>query len=123
MMTDRILADSNVVIYTLQGLQHVRQLLDKRSVFISFITEVELLSFHKNTIQDIKHIREFIKYSHILEYSIQIKNIAIDIRKKYRLNLPDAFIAASAIEYNLPLISADPVFAKISELTFSKIEP
>ena len=123
MMTDRILADSNVVIYTLQGLQHVRQLLDKRSVFISFITEVELLSFHKNTIQDIQHIREFIKYSHILEYSIQIKNIAIDIRKKYRLNLPDAFIAASAIEYNLPLISADPVFAKISELTFSKIEP
>jgi predicted nucleic acid-binding protein len=123
MMTDRILADSNVVIYTLQGLQHVRQLLDKRSVFISFITEVELLSFHKNTIQDIQHIGEFIKYSHILEYSIQIKNIAIDIRKKYRLNLPDAFIAASAIEYNLPLISADPVFAKISELTFSKIEP
>lgn len=123
MITDRILADSNVVIYALQGLQHVRQLLDKRSVFISFITEVELLSFHKNTVQDIQHIREFIKYSHILEYSIQIKNIAIDIRKKYRLNLPDAFIAASAIEYNLPLISADPVFAKISELTFSKIEP
>lgn len=123
MMTDRILADSNVVIYALQGLLHVRQLLDKRSVFISFITEVELLSFHKNTIQDIQHIREFIKYSHILEYSIQIKNIAIDIRRKYRLNLPDSFIAASAIEYNLPLISADPVFAKITELTFSKIEP
>lgn len=123
MMADRILADSNVVIYALQGLQHVRQLLDKRNVFVSFITEVELLSFHKNTLQDIQHIQEFFTYSHILEYSIPIKNIAIDIRRKYKLKLPDAFVAASAIEYDLPLISADPVFAKITELTFSKIEP
>ena len=123
MMTDRILVDSNVVIYTLQGLSHVRKLLDKKIIFASFITEIELVSFHKNSSQDIQHIQRFFSYSHILEYSIPIKTIAIDIRRKYKLKLPDAFIAASAIEYDLPLISADPVFAKISELTFSKIEP
>jgi predicted nucleic acid-binding protein len=121
-MTDRILADSNIAIYSLQGLQHVRQLLDKKIVYVSFITEIELLSFHKNTNLDIQRIKVFLDYSHILEYSIPIKNIAIDIRKKYKLKLPDAFVAATAIEYGLPLISADPTFAKISELTFSKIE-
>jgi hypothetical protein len=90
---------------------------------VSFITEVELLSFHKNTNLDIQRIKVFLDYSHIIEYSIPIKNIAIEIRRKYKLKLPDAFVAAAALEYGLLLVSADTIFAKISELTFSKIRP
>ena len=68
-------------------------------------------------------IQEFLDSSHILEYTIPIKKITIEIRKKYRLKLADALVAASAIEYDLTLVSADPIFSKVVELNFSKINP
>ena len=122
-MNDRLLVDTNVVIYALQGLQHVRKLVDQKSVFVSFVTEVELLSHIKSTSQDLKIIGEFLERSHIIEYSIPIKEIAIEVRRKHKLKLADAFMAATAIEYSLPLVSADPVFGKVAELNFFKINP
>ena len=48
--------------------------------------------------------------------------MTIDLRGKYNLKIPDAIIAASALYLNLPLISADKVFEKVSELQFIKYE-
>ena len=66
-MTDRLLADTNIVIYALNGLPHVRRLLDKRSLFVSFVSEIELLSYSKNTNEDLLLIKEFLESSHILQ--------------------------------------------------------
>lgn len=44
------------------------------------------------------------------------QKIIIDLRKQYRLKLPDAMIAATAIYSNLPLITVDKQFGKISSL-------
>lgn len=46
-----------------------------------------------------------------------IKEKYVDIRKKYKLKLPDAIIAATAIVSNIPLISADKQFQTVRELT------
>jgi tRNA(fMet)-specific endonuclease VapC len=46
----------------------------------------------------------------------------IKIRKKYKLKLPDALIAAIAIVNNATLFSADSVFAKIFNLKFQFIK-
>ena len=41
----------------------------------------------------------------------------IEIRQKYRLKLPDAIIAAIAIQNSARLVTADREFAKVTVLT------
>jgi len=53
----------------------------------------------------------------------KVKDIAIVIRKKYKLKLPDSIIAATAIAYNIPLITADKQFEIISELQLLVYDP
>ena len=40
---------------------------------------------------------------------------AIQLRRKYKIKLPDAIIAATSLVYDLSLISADVVFSKIEQ--------
>ena len=53
----------------------------------------------------------------------EIKEKTIEIRKKYKIKLPDAIVAASAIVNNLPLITADKGFNQIEELNLKLIVP
>lgn len=53
----------------------------------------------------------------------EIKENTIEIRKKYKIKLPDAIVAASAIVNNLPLITADKGFNQIEELNLKLIVP
>lgn len=45
-----------------------------------------------------------------------IKKKAIEIKQKYKVKVPDAIIAATAICNNLTLITSDADFEKIIEL-------
>ncbi|MBK7410057.1 MAG: type II toxin-antitoxin system VapC family toxin [Saprospirales bacterium] len=114
--------DTNIVLYLFNGDETVASLLDGRNIYISFITELELLGFHGITEEERAVAKDFIGDSIVIDLNEQIKRIAIDLRVKYMLKLPDAIIAASALYLNLPLISADKVFEKISELQFLKYE-
>ena len=40
----------------------------------------------------------------------------IDLRRTYRLKLPDSLIIASALHLDLPVITSDKAFNKIEEL-------
>lgn len=44
-MTDKLLLDTNAVIYALQGALHINELLERRNLHLSFITEIELYSW------------------------------------------------------------------------------
>ena len=44
-----ILSDTNIIIYLLEGDSAIAELFDQNSIFISFITELELLSAKKYT--------------------------------------------------------------------------
>jgi predicted nucleic acid-binding protein len=46
----------------------------------------------------------------------RIKSLAIDIKQQTRIKLPDAIVAATAMEYRLLLVTADKDFEKISNL-------
>ena len=54
--------------------------------------------------------------------NIEIKKRAIQIKQKYKIKLPDAIIAATAILYNIPFITADADFKVITELNLIFIE-
>ncbi len=49
----------------------------------------------------------------VIDINQSIKQIVVDIRKNYKLKLPDAIIIASSIYYEQPIISADSDFKKV----------
>jgi len=122
-MNSKLFIDTNIVIYALQGDKHITNLIDEERLSMSFITEIELLSWPRLSELDGKVIRNFIDACRIMEYSSGLKEKVIEIRKKYSLKMSDAFVAASAILDDSPLISADNVFSRINDLQFFQVKP
>lgn len=92
------------------------------AIGISFIPEMELLGvFSISKIQK-QAMQRIIKECFVIEMSSAIKNSAIQIKQKYKLKLPDAIIAATAIFYEVPFISADADFKGIKELKLLFLE-
>ena len=113
---DRILADTNIILYLLSGRNHViLEMLQGKEVYISFITELELLSYDNTTSEDLSKIKTFLNECIIIDVNSEIKIISIDIRKKYKLKIPDTIILATAKFLNLPLLTADKIFKKVSD--------
>jgi predicted nucleic acid-binding protein len=76
-------------------------------------------------LNDIKLFDAFVSEVSVLDLNasdINFKNKIIEIRNVYRLRLPDAIIAASAIINNAVLITADKDFTKVKELSLEIID-
>lgn len=116
MSGNSLFADSNVILYLISGDNTIAELLNEKHIFISFITELELLGFKDLAEEESKKIHELIKESTVIDINSEIKKLVITLRKNYKLRLPDAIIAASAFYHNLPLITADKQLSQISEL-------
>lgn len=112
----RVVADTNLLIYVLDGNSKVANYLDGKEVVISFITELEILGKYSPSPQDKKEIRRILESCLIVDINQEIKNIVIDLRQSQKIKLPDAIVAATAIYVGLPLLSADKSFRKIQDL-------
>lgn len=108
-------ADTNAIIYLLAGNPCMKSFIDK-SLGVSVITEMELLSFPRITEQEQLVIKELLLNCMISYLDNDIKNQAIYLRRFYKIKLPDAIVAATAISYNVPLLTADREFNKIKGL-------
>ncbi len=117
----KYLWDTNTVIYYLQkqfspqAEKFIDELLEKEKPLISAITEIELLCWNSAAEKDMELIHGFINDIEVIELEQPIKIKTVEIRKKYKVKLPDAIIAATALVYNLTLITRN-----ISD--FKKIE-
>ena len=116
------LADTNAVLYFLSGNECMKPYVSSHFAF-SVISEMELLSFPKITEDEESRIRGFLDASSCVVITDSIKNRTIELRRAYRIKVPDAIIAASAIESNLALIIADTGFERIKELRLELIAP
>jgi predicted nucleic acid-binding protein len=116
MSGNRLFLDTNILLYLLQGDETLVEVLDKKQIYISFVTQLELLSFPGLSKKDTKVIDELLKECVIIDINSEIKNLTISYRKKYKLKLPDSIIAASSLYLDIPLISADADFKIIDEL-------
>lgn len=116
------LADTNALIYLLNGNQCMSMYLEKCLAF-SVISEMELLSFHGISENEEIFIKSFLKDCYRIFLSEEVKEKAIEIRKMYKIKLPDAIVAASAIVNNLSLLTADKDFLQIEELNLQLIIP
>ena len=68
---------------------------------ISIITKIELLGFHSVT----QEVKDMISASLIIGLTDDIVNQTIQLRKQYKIKLPDAIIAATAMTMNFVLLS------------------
>ena len=115
---NNILLDTNTVLYFLSGDQTVADFIQEKKLFISIITELELLSYKNLTTKEIKVITAFLKEIHIENISQKIKVESIRIRRSSNLKLPDCIIVATSISLQIPIFSADKELKNIEGLDF-----
>ena len=111
----KVLIDTNICVYLINGDDVLAELLQDQNIYISVITEIELYAYYSET-SEVKTLDAFIASITILELDHQIKAKSIELRKKAKLKLPDTIIAASALANNLSLLSADGSFKKVDGL-------
>jgi predicted nucleic acid-binding protein len=91
------LCDTNIILYLLAGDKTLAELLNDKRIYLSFITELELLSYKELTRSDLKKIKSFIADCMVLDINPEIKKFTLFLRQKYKLKLPDAMIAATSL--------------------------
>ncbi len=113
---DRIMLDTNLFVYLLEGKRSAAEAIFNKEIIYSFITEIELLG---NNLIDRKQqnlVKEILSFQRKVMYDQTIGDCAISIKQHRKIKIPDAIIAATAITQNIPLLTADKAFAKIPGL-------
>ena len=110
------LLDTNILVYALKGQEFVRQYFEG-SVFISVITEVEIIGVKGMSEKELKIRESIIEYCTIIPFTNAIKNKAIQLKQQVQVNFPDAVIAATAITEAFTLVTADKGFKRFKELS------
>jgi len=119
---NKLFLDTNIILYLLNGDETLAELLNQKQLYISVITELELLAYKEITIREEKVIEEFLAQCKIININSKIKLETIRIRKLFNTKLPDSIIIATALYLDLPLITSDIEFRKIDELTLIHYE-
>lgn len=124
---DRLLLDSNIVIYFLKGDRSIIEYLDRNrdaQFFLSIISWIEVLAgsaYHNKTLYEVEsEISQFIKIpidQEIGKKAALLFNSVLRSGQKIK-NFQDGIIAATALTYKLPLITNNPKdFQRFKELT------
>lgn len=119
-MGKRYLIDSNIVIdfsanlIPKKGSSLLSICFDNEPI-ISIINKIELLGYHLVT----DEVKDLVSTSLVIGLTDEIVDEAIRIRKQYKIKLPDAVIAATAITLDLNLLSRNTLdFSKIKGLNY-----
>jgi predicted nucleic acid-binding protein len=98
------LIDSNIIVYSyLPQYEYLRDLFVKDSVYVSEISKLEVLGYHKLTANEEIYFKDIFSLIPIIFPSQQVFDAAIDIRKSYNLKLGDSLIAATALVHDLSI--------------------
>jgi predicted nucleic acid-binding protein len=109
-MDNRFLIDTNIIIYFLDDQipeNHVETLMAifQNSFNISTITNIEVLGWHLLEGEKRVETEAFLENAHILFVDDAIQRKTIEIKKNRRMKTPDAIIGATAIVYDLTLVT------------------
>jgi predicted nucleic acid-binding protein len=119
--------DTNCLIYYFKGETKVIDLIqnliiERAPLFISIITKVEVLAYPQITPKEEKIFLEMMKNMILIEFDEKLTNFVVNLRRKYKIKLPDAIVASTALYTNSTLITRDVKdFSKIKELNILPI--
>jgi predicted nucleic acid-binding protein len=112
------LFDSNIIIYShLPDFQYLRDFILDENVFVSHISHVEVLGYHKlSSIQE-SYFTDLFSFIPVITPTKEIFSAAIFLRRKYNLELGDSIIAATARVSGLTIYTANlKDFGKVKEI-------
>lgn len=110
MSGNSIVLDTNIVLYLLDGDRVLSDLLYQKKLYLSFISQLELLGFRGITSKQNIEISKFIQDCIVIDINEEIKKDVILLRKQSKLKLPDSIVLATARFLNVPLITSDADF-------------
>jgi len=123
-MAERYLMDTSAVIkylnqtFSSKAIRFIDKVIDE-SCNISFISEIELQSWQPPNEDDLNVYKQFITVSTIFNIDKNITATTIEIRKKYKIKIADAIIAATALTNSFTLIADnDKDFLKVANLKY-----
>ncbi|MBS1554531.1 MAG: type II toxin-antitoxin system VapC family toxin [Bacteroidetes bacterium] len=108
-----VVLDTNIVLYLLNGDQILSELLYQKKLYLSFISQLELLGYKGISAKQQLQVSKFIQECVVIDINEEIKTEAIQIRKQTKLKLPDTIVLATARFLSLPLITSDQDFKEI----------
>ena len=121
MSGNRYLLDTNAIIALLQKDPNLIKLLQSADwVGISIISQIEFLAFSGLSEADKQLFQRFLQRVEVIDLDRQNSSLIeqiIFVRQQYRLKLPDAIIAAMAIQNSAKLVTRDVQLNRITELT------
>jgi len=98
------LLDSNIIIYSAkEEYSYLRDIYKEDDVFISEISRLEVLGFHRITSDQEKYFKSVFSVITLIPISTEIIDAAIKLRKIYNLSVGDSIISATAKLYKLKL--------------------
>lgn len=109
-MGQRILLDTNCVIYYLNGVlpQSAKDALNVRLAIeanISVISKIELLGYSPLRNASLQPVQDFVDNATVFPLDEIVVQKTIEIRRIKKIKLPDAVIAATALIYGFEIIS------------------
>jgi predicted nucleic acid-binding protein len=113
--TGRVVFDTMVVIKYINkkpGFIDIGTAYAEDEWLISFITRMEVLAFPGISAAERERALAFLQDVLIIPNNDEIEAAAIEIRRKYRPKLPDAIVAATALEAGASLITGDGPLSK-----------
>ena len=94
----------------------LQNIIDKDQHHLSIINQIELLCFEGSP-AEMQILNDFIEVTNVFPLSDGVVQKTIDLRKNHKIKLPDAIIAATALNYNLTLITRNTSdFQKVANL-------
>ena len=117
----RHLLDTNAIIALLKGNTQLVNCLNQADwIGISIISQLEFLAFANLSDTDKDAFDRFLQRIEVVgletHHTVLLERI-VELRQQYRLKLPDAIIAATAVYSEAILVTADKVLNKLSDVS------
>ena len=101
-----MLLDSNIFISSaLPNNELLRDFVQINSPFVSELSRVEVLGFHKLTQYEIDYFGKFFESTTLLSISEKVVTKAVSLRQRRKMTLGDSLIAATALVNGLKLVT------------------
>ena len=103
-MNGNRLVDSNILIYLSKKILSLDDISDENILLsISVITYIEAMGYSFENAKEKKSIKSLCNDLQVIKLEDEIVSKTIELRQKHTIKLPDAIIAATALENDLEL--------------------
>ena len=99
-----MILDSNLIMYAAKpAYPGLRRLIAARSPVVSAVRKIEVLGYHRLSVDDRQQFEMFFAAAHVMPITDAVVAKAIELRQSRKRSLGDALIAATALVFGLVL--------------------